>query len=367
MQRKLAFLFWALSALMAVNHAFAQSSHDAASGTDPDLLGEGGNDFGISTADGKYRLRLRGHVQENNEFSYLSKQEAKDFNMTIKRARLSLTGNAIDPRLTYLFQVGLENDKIRQDLGDRYVSPGSHYLRDYYINLALNERYTHLRIGKFKTPFSRQQLMSTSQMQFFDQSHANEVFQLTDTGRDVGLMFHNGFNNEFEYALAAVSNGIVLRGGYNYGGIDGYDMVDFSGGGLRFAVAANGFLHNNYKKAKFDDARAGVDFVVKYDGLSTNGAFYYQYQKKEGAIEGVNNVGAGIDAGYLLQRKYEPVLRYSWVKNGGDHAPHAHEVLAGFNYYVYGHHLKAQAYAGALLTNKDFAKWLGGVQFQFAL
>ncbi len=368
MHRKLAFLLWAF--LVLQNQAYAQSSHDALGGADPDLAETGSGDFGLSSADGKYKLRLRGHVQENNSYTYTKATDKHNVNIEINRARFSVTGNVFDPRLSYLFQTGFENDgreDPRAKIPGFYTSPGSRYLRDYYLNWALNQEFFHIRIGKFRTPFSRQQLMSTSQMQFHDQSAANEAFQLTNTGRDVGVMFHNGFNNQFEGAFVAVSNGLVARVGYNHGGIDAYDFTDFSGGPFRLAIAANGFLHTKYEEAKLDDARGGADFLIKVEGFSANGAFYYQWLKREGADKAANNLGGGLDLGYLIQKQVEPVLRYSWIKPDGEKAAQLHEILGGINYYVIGHHLKVQGYGGTALADKEILRWLGGVQFQLAI
>ena len=359
-------LLWAIGVLISFNQANAQSSHDALGGADPDLPATSGSEFSFGSADGKYKIRFRGHLQQNNRFVYHPKQEKKELKIDINRARFSFTGHVFDPRLTYLFQTGFESDPTTTS-AEVLTSPGSHFLRDYFFNAACHEDYFHVRIGKFRTPFSRQQLISTSQMQFYDQSLANNEYQLTNTGRDVGIMLHNGFNRPFEWAFAAVSNGLVARVGVNHNGIDGYDLSDFKGGDLRFAVAANGFYHTNYLTAKLDDLRGGADFVVKVAGFSTNGAFFYRYVKKEGQSQPNHNFGAGADFGYLINRKFEPVARYSWVKTAGDRSPHQHEILAGLNYYIYGHHLKVQGYAGTKLTNKDFDKWLGGVQFQFAI
>lgn len=367
MRASFQFLLGALIALISTNQAFAQSSHDAVSGAEADMPADGMNEFAIASSDGKYKMRFRGHLQQNNRFTYMAKTEKKDVDIEIKRARFTVTGHAFDPRLTYLLQTGFENDAPVARPADTMTSPGAHFLRDYYFNVACNPENFHVRVGKFRTPFSRQQLMSTSQMQFYDQSNANNEYQLTNTGRDVGIMFHNGFHNPLEWALAAVSNGVVARLGVNHNGIDGYEMTDFTGGDLRFAVAANGFIHTDYKTAKLDDMRGGADFIAKLHGFSTNGAFYYQYAKKEGQAAANHNYGAGADLGYLIHKKFEPVARYSWVKGAGDRTPHVHEVMAGVNYYIYGHHLKVQGYGGTQLANKEINKWTGGLQFQFAL
>lgn len=359
MQKKIGFL--ACATVMSANLAFAQSSHDEVSIPDADL-NNNSSKFAISSPDGKFKLGFGGHLQHDNRFSYINSTSNKDFDTYIKQARIKLYGNAFDPALSYFVQVQLEHEgKEGSNIpapNTSYQAPGTSVLRDYYVNWAFNKEYFHLRVGKFRTPFSRQQLLATSQMQFNDQNIASDRFQLTESGHDVGLMLHNGFHNELEWALAAVSNGLVLRLGYNYG-IDAYDLVDFTGGGLRFAVAANGFIHTNYKSSEFNkDMRVAADFIVKYEGLSANGEFYFRRAGEK------NELGGGLDAGYLIDRKIEPVVRYSMVKSGD---PINSEIRGGINYYVFGHHLKAQAYVGPELLDSKIQQWEGGLQLQFAL
>jgi len=368
MQRKTAFILCAMATFLAFDQAMAQSSHDAITGPDPDLSVEAfrASKFEILSPGGRFRLGIRGHLQENNEFIYIKSGEKKNLNIELNRARLSIYGDILHPSLTYLFQLGYEQPQrlsLDQD-SNNYKAPGSDYLRDYYLNWAGNERYAQLRIGKFRTPFSRQQLMSTTQMQFYDQSEANNSFQITESGRDVGIMAHNGFYHPLEWAFAVVSHGLVGRLGYNHNNIDGYDFVDWKGTGLRYAGAVNGFLHLDYLTASVDDIRLGVDGVVKIRRFSTNGAFYYQ-NKTLANKNHENRFGAGADVGYLIHRYLEPVARYSWTKMGPT-SPNAHEILLGLNYYIYGHHLKIQSYGGVNVTDKDWNKWLLGVQIQFA-
>lgn len=362
MQKNRAYIVCAISALMAVNQGFAQSAHDSVSGQDADFLGNTST-FEISSPDKNYRMEFAGHLQQRNQFSYNVDSKAKNFSMSVPRARLKILGNAFDPSITYLFQAQFEKGHDTTQSSSvpsaQYNSPGSTGLRDYYVNAALNDEFFHIRIGKFRTPFSRQQLISSSELQFETQNSANEHFQITPDGHDVGLMFHNGFDNPIEWALAVVSNGLVGRVGYNHGGIDAYDFADFAGGGLRYAVAANGFMQSNYKNTEFKkDLRVGADFIVKFEGLSTNGAFYYRRANDK------NELGGGLDAGYLIHKKWEPVVRYSWVKIN---EPNFHEIRVGANYYFYGHHLKVQTYVGPDMVDSKFAQWEGGAQFQFAL
>lgn len=369
MHKKCGILLTAIAALLSFNQAYAQSSHDIITDVDHDLGDSSGDRFEITSPDGKFKMAFKGHVQQNNKYSHRAGTDQHDIDIDIHRARFTVLGNAIDPRLTYLFQLGLDGDApTGRAPAYPYVSGGSHYLRDYYLNFSSDESYFQARIGKFRTPFSRQQLMSTSQMQFYDQSAANDEFQLTTTGRDVGIMFHNGWANAFEWAFAAVKNGLVLRLGVNHNDIDAYDMTDW-GGDFRFGFAVNGFMHTDYKSLKLDDVRGGADFIVKVGGFSTNGSFFYQRRKNDEAAEARHNFGGGLDLGLLLGTdvKIEPVLRYSWIKMSGNASPHQHEILGGLNHYILGHHLKVQGYGGANLTNKDIQNWIGGVQFQLAI
>lgn len=357
MQKRKMYLVCALASLLTMP-AFAQSAHDAISGPDADFSNNTSK-FEIASPDNNYKLGIAGHLQHDNQFVYTTEGEKKEFNTYVSRARLKFYGSAFAPSITYSLQLGLDKE------GDLVASErqlevrGSRLLRDYYVNFAFHPEYFQLRVGKFRTPFSRQQLISSSQMQFDDQDLANNIFQLTPDGHDIGVMFHNGFNHRIEWALAAVSNGIVGRVGYNHGGIDGYDFSDFAGGGLRFGIAANGFVKTKYLDTNFkEDLRAGVDGIVKFHGLSSNAAFYYRRAKEQ------NELGAGIDAGYLIHRKWEPLVRYSWAKleDGAQH-----QIRGGLNHYFFGHHLKITGYVGPDMKAGKIARWEGGAQFQFAL
>lgn len=353
----------AVASLITVNQVFAQSSHDSLNYADPDTM-EDMSKFAISTPDGNFKLAIKGHVQQRNEWTYVPETKDKNLSISLPRARLKVLGNAFNPAITYFFQAQFESPYYDDGTGlatneFQYNVAGSTGLRDYYLNVAPYPEYFQVRVGKFRTPFSRQQLISSSQMQFEDQSDANNQFQLTPDGHDIGVMFHNGFNNALEWALAAVSNGVVARLGYNYGGIDGYDFADFAGGGFRFALAINGFANTDYQSSDFTkDLRGGADYIVKWAGFSSNGAFYYRRYK------GADQFGGGADLGYLIAKHWEPVVRYSWLKTDKDHE---HQARLGINYYVFGHHLKLLTYVGPDLINDKIDKWYAGTQFQFAL
>jgi hypothetical protein len=323
--------------------------------------------FELSSNDGNYKMRLFGLLQNNNEFSHTKVGSQNEFRTEIKTAHFGIRGNAFSPDLTYLFKAQFENDgggnyTIRDENSpalNRYPIPGSYRLRDYYLNYSFIDEYLQLRIGKFRAPFSRQGLLDSSVLQFYDLPLANRDFMPTQTGRDVGIMLHSGLGHPFEYALALVSNGLFARFGYNYGGIDSYNPVDFTGGDLRFAVALSGFMETQYQHSKLNkDIRLSADYIIKLMHFSTNGEFFYRHIKDK------NQFGGSVDLAYLIAQKIEPALRGSLAKQGDKLGA---EILGEVNYYVFANNLKAQLYGGIELSDKDINQGILGLQFQLAI
>lgn len=367
MQRKTAFLVCTLATLITYGQAHATHPH-----TDS-------GHFEVKSTDGNYRLGIHGLLQPRFEYDYEKKSDTHDYGFRLARARVGLYGNAFDPALTYLFQLQFEDslanmaEQIRQSLSTdttdkalgKVVRNLEDYdpLIDYSVNWAFSPEYFHIAVGKFVVPFARQQVMSPAKYQFPDSNATNKAFGLQHNGRGVGIMFHNGFNNPFEYALALVNHGVAARIGYNYNGIDGYDAVDFVGGDLRFGVGLSGYMKTDYKSSKFNDIRGSVDVILKAYGFATNAAFYYDMKKfTDDAKEYTNHMGFDVDLGYLINNQYEPVLRYDWSQ----YNKNQHDILAGFNYYIFGHNLKIQSYAGPSIFNGKLKNAKAGVQLQFA-
>jgi len=358
MHRKTAFLVCAMAALISFNNAHAAPPPNSDQAI-----------FEVKSADGNYRLGFSALLQPRLEFAHYKKaKDDKDknkLNFDINRARFGFYGNVFDPSLTFLFQAQFEDDRVKRDT---YKYKGSElkeaHLTDYSVNWAFSQEFFHIAAGKFIVPVARQQVMSPAKYQFATALETNRYFAiapLENDIRDIGVMFHNGWNNPFEYALAVVSKGVAARLGYNYNGIDGYDAVDLSGGDFRFAFGVSGFLYRpSLMSTQFEHATASADFIIKAHGFATNGVFYYNWRKNKDA-----GMGAGIDLGYLIGGSVEPVLRYGWYKPGTEAV---HEIMAGLNYYAFGHNLKTQLYGGVALNSKlDVHPIIAGLQLQFAL
>src|SRR5579871_652174 len=189
MQKKLALLALATMCLVGFNQAQAQTvSNDK---------------LEIVSPDGNFKIGFRGKLQENLKFSYTKAGEKKELDLELTSARFLIHGHVFDPSLSYLFQVGFEAEKGPEPREERKL--GSHLLKDYYLNKAFYKRHLQLRVGKFITPLSRQQLMVDN----WQQDRASHWYSDKSSGRDVGIMVHNGHHHPIEWALAAVSTGLV--------------------------------------------------------------------------------------------------------------------------------------------------------------
>jgi hypothetical protein len=327
--------------------------------------------FFIRAADGPFELRLEGRVQtrlalENPEGAANEYESA----FSIPRARLVLSGRAFLEALGYKFQA---------DFGKGFVA-----LKDFYADYALVPGWLQLRVGQWKRPFSRQQLTSSGRLELVDRSITDKFF---GAGRDIGLAIHNDYEHSptFEYAFG-VFNGtgdksifsadasvdpttgdgqvtggtftnvpdrmhpaLVLRVGYNHGGIKGYSEADLEAGPLRFAVGASGLLDLD---ADADDAslvRGELDFALKVHGLSSTGGLYVSSAQSGTSFSdrSFEAVGFHAQAGYLIARRYQPALRYALIAPDGP-GNDLQEVLAGFSVYFFDHGLKWQTDVGAL-------------------
>jgi len=344
--------------------------------------------FFVQDEDGDFRLGIGTRVQ--SRFTYkgvggIDAGGADESQFSIPRARLIITGHAFDPNLTFKFQT---------DYGKGFLS-----LKDFFVNYALSSG-VQLRVGQWKRPFSRQQINSSGKLALVDRSITNNQFRAE---RDIGIGFHNNYEKSpvFEWAVG-IFNGVsvkpsvsgsvstdpgtgegsittgrlsnvpdqlsplvVARVGYNYGGIKGYSEGDFQGGGFRFSVGASVMADLQL----FDDSSSGtyaqLDYVVKVYGFSTTGGVYVStLQDGEGlADQSLSKTGFHIQAGYLIGKRYQPVLRFAKImpEAGED----TQEIAAGLSMYFFKHNVKWQTDFALLQTGEADADQVVRSQLQF--
>lgn len=368
----------------------ADDSEPQSDETPPDFETGYSRGFFLRSSDGDFSIRFNGRIQPRLQYNRRENREDL-YSYLIRRARLKISGNAHGPNLKYKFQA---------DFGRGFV-----ILLDAYVDYSFVPDQLVLRIGQSKRPYAREAITSSAQLQFVDRSLTSLFF---GGGRDIGIAIQNNYQNSprLEYALG-VYNGtgirtrilgsveidtttgipgfddegisnetlqfhpqIATRLGYNHGGINGYDQVDFEGGPLRFGVGTSVLLDLNFSGTKNTGIQSEIDFIGKFRHLSTSAAVYYQnLTVAEGLLAGdQHNYGFDWQVGYLIGNLFEPAIRYAavWEADGGnDDEAFA---IAGSFYFV-GHYLKWQTD----YTNIRIEDQLGGTrsnrfrsQFQFA-
>jgi hypothetical protein len=349
-----------------------------------------GYEKGFFIEQGINKLAIQARVQ--TRYTHVSNDGAPNEDaLAIQRARLTLKGEALVPELSYKFQA---------DFGK-----GGATLKDFYFDYCLFDEMLCIRPGQYKRPFSRQQVSSSGTLEFVDRALTDKAF---GAGRDIGVMIHDNYEKSptFEYALGffngtgdmshfsgsgeadldsgevEVSSGgfsnvpdmwhpaLVLRLGYNHGGIKGYSEADLEGGDFRLALG--GSVETHFDADGGDDSlvKYQVDALVKAHGFSL-GAALYQTSAQDGTGFSDRTTGDGgghFQLGYVIGGAFQPVVRYGYVdpRNlGGDNLVEEYEV--GLNYYADKHYLKLQSDLGALkAAEDDTTDWRLRVQAQLS-
>jgi hypothetical protein len=326
--------------------------------------------FFIHSEDGKFALKIGGRGQVRYSFENIDAgdERVERTAFAAERVRLDLSGHAHAPHIQY---------KLQADFGKGFVT-----LKDLIIDYGVGGN-VWLRAGQFKRPFSRQQLTSSGRLELVDRAITDRFF---GAGRDLGVAVHNQYDKSptFEW-IAGVFNGtgdrsvlsgtvvvdpddgrgqitggsfsnvpahlapaVVVRAGYNHGGIRGYSEADLEGGPLRFAVAASALAEFDGDGDDRSGIRAEVDYIAKVEGLSTTGGVYVSTAQDGGRFrdQSFHAVGLHVQAGYVFAERFGLAARYAHVfPDAGDDQV---EIGAGFSLYQFKHNFQWQTDVSAL-------------------
>lgn len=301
----------------------------------------------------------------------------------IPRSRLQVEGHVLGKDNRYKVELGL---------GD---AGSFSFVKDLYIDKRLGSS-VWLRLGQWKRPFNRQELVSDFAAEFNERANT-AVF--VGGGRDLGFAIHNeyekspdglewvigvfnGFNggadrpvfgtsctqNPTTGAIGCSSGApsnfpadfgptVVVRAGWNTGGIKGYSEGDLEGGPLRLAVGAS------YKidLANFTDGTqdsyadnlshgAQVDAMLKVSGLGVLVGGYMTKLKSADA-----QLGVLAQAGYfVVPKKSQVALRFAYAPPAANATREQLELRAAFTQYFDGHRWKWANDVGVLkLSGED--------------
>ena len=206
-----------------------------------------GNGVTFSSADGNYTLnvgffaQIRAQYLDRDEFRRADQLPSTPYRVEnigvqepafrTRRARLRLAGNFFRPWMSYKVELDLaDNDEgLREVFIPSFNTTGGSTppfhvtagtveqdertvkTRDLYVDFH-PRTYANVRVGQFKVPLSRQELVSDYNVAMTARSIASDFFT---PNRDRGLMFYGGTpTNKIQYKIGAF-NGTGLGQGAN--------------------------------------------------------------------------------------------------------------------------------------------------------
>ncbi len=354
---------------------------DGAGPFDPVSFEEG---ITFTHPEGKYRTSLRFRIQNLLEAKTASGSDLgiEEIRGRVRRARIRISGFAVNPRLTYQVQLSLSRED--QDWSE---SRFPNILRDANITYALvqeQEQTLSLSFGQGKLPGNRQRVISSGDLQFADRSILNRTFNID---RDFGFQaFYKreawnlrgsitsgeGRNLSFpsDTGLAWVIRGEILPFGafigkedYVEGDLKRHDQFRMSLGFTRAVFKnsnrAGGTIGtfftttgdpNTGTPIRSDQTVHLLDFIAKYRGWSLQGEIADR-RSPNGVLSATQALfegsGCMLQTGYFISERWEWVGRFARVSPEAKSKVDSRNTLlaqstTGINYYLEGHRVKAQ-------------------------
>jgi hypothetical protein len=360
---------------------------------------DGGLKF--STADDQYELKLsfRNQVRFESNRSLDEETPARhnQFLNTfyIPRSRLQAEG--------HLFG---DDNRFKVELGMGDTGSFS-FVKDMYLEKRVGTSPAYLRVGQWKRPFNRAEIVSDFASTFNERWIENE---LAGGGRSLGIAIHNEYekspeglewvigmfdtfnggsdrpvittacvDNPATMAITCVNSRpttfsadfgptLVARIGFNSKNAKGYSESDLEGGPLRWAVGASYKIDfANFAKgsqpswAENSSHGVEVDANIKANGISvTGGAVLMKIKSADPEF------GFYLQPGLMIvPKKAEIAARFALITlsqsaGGMTFDRNQIEARAAFNYYWHGHTWKVASDVGFLKLTGDEPSEDGG-------
>ena len=142
----------------------------------------------ISGGEGNFLVNFSAYVQPFYHFTSVDGADHNSSNFRILRARVEMKGHAFRPWLEYRLL---------------YETAGTAGLRDFYVDVG-RYRWSSLRAGQFKVPFSLQAITSDPRLQFVNREFTHDA---NSPDRDQGVDLHGQSARGFFGYDAGIFNG----------------------------------------------------------------------------------------------------------------------------------------------------------------
>ena len=299
------------------------------------------NGFFIASPDGNFKLQINGQVQVRSSYAWqtnaawnsskapVSAGGSGNTNATkaqygteIRRAKLSFSGNVVDPSWQYkvtmaylpagsqVANTGINYNPYNtngQNSGNGSGSTAN--LEDAYINKDMGNGMS-LMMGQFKSPFLREELVTSANQLGVERSIVNQMFSTgwTDgvqfTAKNDSLMGMISFNNGGNNANFATQNMNSTDGAYTQYALTGRvqwlafgnwaqfnDMTSMRGGGQGLMLGA-GFNWQHGGNQQTDTTGAGTFNPGGVGSGNTDAGFFTYTADASWDLGGANLYGA---------------------------------------------------------------------------
>ena len=229
------------------------------------------NGFFIASPDGNFKLQVNGQVQVRSSYAWQTNSAwnasklpnnqggsnnpnatKAQYGTEIRRAKLSFSGNVVDPswqyKVTMAYLPAGSQTATNNTASSPYNTAGANSgngtnstanLEDAYINKDMGNGMS-LKMGQFKSPFLREELVSSANQLGVERSVVNQMFSTgwTDgiqfTASNDTLMGMVSFNNGGNNANFATQNMNSTDGAYSQYAITGRVQYLVSGNWAQF-------------------------------------------------------------------------------------------------------------------------------------
>lgn len=305
--------------------------------------------FFLASEDGKFLLKVGGQVQFRYILNLRDDSGDDDFEggFQLRRTKLKFEGHIGSPKIGY--SVVLANHR----------SDSNTYLEEAKLSYKIADGLT-IEGGRFKSPFLREELTSSSRQLTVERSLFNETFTAG---------FTEGVNLKWE-PTDNVRISAMVNDGYREGEDGGAKDFHQDNTDVAFASRVDIKLAGDWKQYSDMSAWSGEDFAafigaavqVDFDESRTTSGYHYDFNYTvDGSIEtnglgifaalsgwhfdGDDNTadstaqGAMIQAGYMVvPDKFEPFVRLEYMRFNDDDETKL--VTFGANWYLKKHDAK---------------------------
>jgi hypothetical protein len=321
--------------------------------------------FFLASPDGRFRLELDGQIQTRWMYNFHDQPDRHRHGFEVPRAKLTFRGHVFNPDITYLVRTDVTRNEPN-------LVTGLIFLQDAWVRVNLNNE-TSIRVGQFKIPFMREELVSSSRQLAVERSLINENLSV-DRSQGVELTWARG-QSKVDFMIADA--GLDQVGGFGLVGTSPITITtnaldadsditlalryehlvagtwrqfeDFTSppgdqqGTLLGIAAFYQAPETGIRSGQRDEVywfASTADLSMEWGGANAFTSFTYHYI--DSPFRNFNIFGVVVQGGIYVTPKVETFARfeYGWWDFQGNSLSDLTLLTLGVNYYIDGHDLK---------------------------